>query len=320
MAADYVLDPSPPSERPNGDAGREFGIEDDCPWFKGLNVYMTAVAGGTLAAAESLIDGSANVAIAWDGGRHHAQKSSASGFCYVADVPLAIMRLKKAKISPRPRIMYLDLDLHWADGVSKPFSKQRPPSRILTLSIHHASPGFFPTDQLAQLTPADTADPYTLSIPLARGASAPTFASIWTSVESIKEAFKPDFVVVQCGVDGLAGDPMAIWNWSLPVEDQGSLGWCVQNVLNWECKTLLLGGVHMYNLITMQTQLQVGKQPEADMPIPEHGSWLRYAPSFTMEIEKGSMRDENQQDYLRIVNERFASIAQRICADNANDS
>ncbi|KAG8756868.1 hypothetical protein FRC14_002575 [Serendipita sp. 396] len=321
---DYVLDPLPPNKRPNHDTGKEFGIEDDCPWFRGLNVYVPAVAGATLAAAETLISGRADIAIAWDGGRHHAQKSSASGFCYVADIPLAIMLLKKAKSPKRPRIMYLDLDLHWSDGVSKPLSNQHPPSRILTLSVHHTAPGFFPADQLAHLTSEDTTDPYTLSIPLARGASASTFATIWPSIEGIRGAFMPDFVVVQCGVDGLAGDPMATWNWSLAVEEEGSLGWCIQKVLSWNHRTLLLGGggYHSANAArawTYLTLLAAGKQPETEMPIPEHGSWPRYAPSFTMEIEKGSMPDENQQDYLQMVNERFAIIGRRIRVDSTND-
>jgi histone deacetylase 8 len=48
--------------------------------------------------------------------------------------------------------------------------------------------------------------------------------------------------VVQCGVDGLAGDPCAIFNWSLG-PDEGSLGWCIGRVVNeWCGKKVLLGG------------------------------------------------------------------------------
>ena len=73
--------------------------------------------------------------------RHHAQKARASGFCYVADCVLAILALKKAPPIPmplpaggdqmyendmppttrKPRAMYLDLDLHFSDGVSHAF-------------------------------------------------------------------------------------------------------------------------------------------------------------------------------------------------------
>jgi len=48
---------------------------------------------------------------------------------------------------------------------------------------------------------------------------------------------------VQCGVDGLAGDPCATFNWCLDREINGSMGWCVERVLKeWKVKTLLLGG------------------------------------------------------------------------------
>ena len=146
----------------------------------------------------------------------------------------------------KARIMYLDLDLHFSDGVSQAFASpgSTTNSQILTLSIHHAAPGFFPVSPLSSLShPSDDAfDPFTLSIPLGRGASSATFSRIWSSVERVKDAFSPDFVVLQCGADGLAGDPYAIWNWSLGRSD-GSLGWCVDRVCNqWGCKVLLTGG------------------------------------------------------------------------------
>jgi histone deacetylase 8 len=62
--------------------------------------------------------------------RHHALKARASGFCYVADCVLAIMALRKpmtmqpSGVVFRPRIMYLDLDLHFSDGVSSAFASQ----------------------------------------------------------------------------------------------------------------------------------------------------------------------------------------------------
>jgi hypothetical protein len=76
--------------------------------------------------------------------RHHAQKSYASGFCYVADCILAIMALKRSPpiASPlvvcqrKPRIMYLDLDLHFSDAVSEAFSFQNQPGMPQILVSH----------------------------------------------------------------------------------------------------------------------------------------------------------------------------------------
>jgi histone deacetylase 8 len=233
--------------------------------------------------------------------RHHAQKSSASGFCYVADGVLEILALLRPlpmARSPsftteatvtgppklyRPRVMYLDLDVHFGDGVAAAFhqrgrGKSKAGSHVLTMSIHHSAPGFFPGNELAELprlpkepilrrvsfagvdAPSDNdedpaeeedCDPYTLSVPLAVGTSSETMARVWrTAVEPVRRAFAPHYLVLQCGADGLAGDPCSIWNWSssgsTPSEEdgpeKGSLGWCIQQACAWGCKVLLTGG------------------------------------------------------------------------------
>lgn len=112
-----------------------------------------------------------------------------------------------------------------------------------TLSIHHAAPGFFPLSPLASLPDVDDPafDPFTLSVPLKAGASNKTFLRIWPIIEHVKDIFRPDFIIVQCGLDGLAGDPMATFNWSLGGE--GSLGWCIHRIIHeWQGKKMLLGG------------------------------------------------------------------------------
>jgi histone deacetylase 8 len=48
------------------------------------------------------------------------------------------------------------------------------------------------------------------------------------------------------------------------------------------------------------------------MAIPEHAQWPKYAPSFTMEIEKGNMADENGEEYLEEIGQRFRAVADRI--------
>ena len=115
--------------------------------------------------------------------------------------------------------------------------------KVLTLSVHHAAPGFYPAIPLASLTAADAVDPFTLSLPLQAGASNATFVRVWTNIVSkVIGSFDPDYLVVQCGLDGLAGDPYAVWNWGIDVDDQGSLGWCIQELVNSNRKMVLLGG------------------------------------------------------------------------------
>jgi histone deacetylase 8 len=138
--------------------------------------------------------------------------------------------------------MYLDFDVHYGDGVAAAFRGAGARGQVLTLSIHHAGPGFFPASKHSTLPDISSAafDPFALSLPLHAGASCATFARVWQAIDRVLGAFAPDYIVLQCGVDGLAGDPVGAWNWTLGGE--GGLAWCVQRVLDFPAKVLLLGG------------------------------------------------------------------------------
>lgn len=251
----------------------QFGLQDDCPAFEGLQQHVSLVAGAAITAAELLATGQADIAIAWDGGRHHAKKSSASGFCYINDVVLAILSLRKPRkvtvttsvpriqeeekekddvemirkttIKRVDRVLYLDFDLHWGDGVEEAFHST---SNVLTLSIHHYAPGFFPCYAASanpeRFTPPGSlksdagAGSRTLNIPLGIGTSDDSLERIMSgTIQPLFEAWDPEMVVVQCGVDGLAGDPMAVWNLSAAAYVKA-----IQSVLSWNKPVLLLGG------------------------------------------------------------------------------
>jgi len=61
----------------------EYGLVDDCAPFKGLYDHVQWIAGGSIAAADALRNSEADVVIHWPGGRHHAHREAASGFCFV---------------------------------------------------------------------------------------------------------------------------------------------------------------------------------------------------------------------------------------------
>ncbi|KAJ7637011.1 hypothetical protein FB45DRAFT_907996 [Roridomyces roridus] len=314
---DFVLDPNNGDEKTKA----ELGLEDDCPTFEGMADYIRLVGGAALTAVSMLREAQCDLAVFWDGGRHHAQKEKAAGFCYVADCTLALMALRRITQPPpstgpsiKMRTMYLDLDLHFSDGVSHAFHKTSTGSaQLLTFSIHHAAPGFFPVSPLAAL-PSPDSDPFTLSLPLRLGASNRTFKRAWKCVERVRTAFDPDFVVLQCGVDGLAGDPCAIFNWSLGPEE-GSLGWCVSQVVNtWRGKKILLGGggynsPNAARAWAYLTSIALGHPLSLDTEIPDHAHFPLYAPSFTLDVPAGNMQDQNSDDYLDTVDSAFESIS-----------
>ena len=70
------------------------------------------MAGSSILSAEIIAEGynQNDVVINWMGGLHHAKKCSASGFCYVNDCVLGIMRL----LLTYRRVLYV--------GTSNPFN------------------------------------------------------------------------------------------------------------------------------------------------------------------------------------------------------
>lgn len=94
----------------------DYGLGYDCEEFEHLPTYCHYLAGATLSASRSLIDDECDVAVCWDGGRHHAKRAQSAGYCYINDAVLAILELRELG-----RVLYIDLDLHHGDGVEEAF-------------------------------------------------------------------------------------------------------------------------------------------------------------------------------------------------------
>ena len=60
-----------PFEEPNNQD--KYGTSYDAPRFYGMEAYCRAVAGGSLDAATALVEDECDIAIHWEGGRHHAK-------------------------------------------------------------------------------------------------------------------------------------------------------------------------------------------------------------------------------------------------------
>lgn len=60
---------------------------------------------------------------------------------------------------------------------------------------------------------------------------------VYRILSEVQLRFKPNAVVCQCGVDTLAGDPMASFNLT-----HHGIGECVKYLMDWNLPLLLLGG------------------------------------------------------------------------------
>ncbi|KAF9291512.1 Histone deacetylase 8 [Mortierella alpina] len=252
---------------------------------------ISYVAGSTIEAATLLAEDAFDIVMHWDGGRHHAKKDMAAGFCIVNDIVLGVMELQKSF----EKIMYIDLDVHHGDGVENAFQFT---DKVLTVSLHHYAEGFYPGTGSGVASSARTKA--VVNIPLKSGLSGTTLLRIFEEmIEPLYTSYNPGAIVVQCGVDGMAGDPLGKWN--LSTHDYGD---CIKRILAWEKPLLVLGGGG-YNTPSASrcyaylTSVILGREISDD--IPEHEYFEDYEPAFTLHVDAGRQADENTAEYIEVV-------------------
>lgn len=267
----------------------DFGLGYDCPVLADLAEFACAIAGGSIAAADALVAGQVRVAVNWHGGWHHAKRDAASGFCYVNDIVLAIHRLQ-GRFS---RVMYVDLDVHHGDGVEEAFSCTH---RVLTLSIHRQEPGFFPGSGTLQDVGFGRGRYHAVNVPLKEGVDDAMFTRVfgrifWRAVAR----FMPDAIVVQCGADGLAGDPLGGFN----LTEKG-LSACVKQVVKYGAPVLLLGGggYHLANTARCWAQVMADLTATTiPTEIPDTDPFfLSYGPDYEISINPGCIKNANSAE------------------------
>jgi len=175
----------------------------DCPLFAGMYDYAALAAGASLTGARCLLHGEADVAFNPSGGYHHAMAARAAGFCYLNDVVLAAMELAAAG----RKVLFLDIDVHHCDGVQDAFYGRRD---ILTLSLHETGRALFPGTGFEEEIGAGEGIGYTVNIPLPVGTDDTAYRRAFAEAAwPVMQAFGPDVIIVEIGMDALAGDPLA---------------------------------------------------------------------------------------------------------------
>jgi len=184
------------------DFARGLGPGDN-PVFPGVWEWSLLHAGASLQAAQRVSEGKARIAFNIAGGLHHAGAGRASGFCYVNDPVLAIRHFA----SRGKRALYLDVDAHHGDGVQWAFYED---PRVLTVSFHQDGRTLFPgTGGLAE-TGKGEGEGYAVNVPMLPGTDDHVFWKGFRAVvPRLMEAFRPDVVVSQLGVDTFLADPLA---------------------------------------------------------------------------------------------------------------
>ena len=178
----------------------------DCPVFNGLYDYASLACGATLMGARLLLSGDARIAFNPSGGYHHAGPELASGFCYINDVAIACLELA----ARGRRVVFLDVDVHHGDGVQNAFYHR---SDVMTISLHETGRLLFPGTGSADETGDGEGEGYAVNVPLPPGTYDEAYLRAFDAiVVPLVRAFGPDVIVLELGMDGLQGDPLAHLN------------------------------------------------------------------------------------------------------------
>jgi len=146
---------------------------------------------------QGMLAGDADIAFNPSGGFHHAHAAYASGFCYMNDVVIACEHLAAAG----KRVFFLDIDAHHCDGVQDAF-RQDP--RVATMSIHER--GRWPGTGAAD----DRGGGRSVNLPVPPQLNDDEFDFLLhEALIPAVDRFRPGAIVVTCGTDALAGDPLA---------------------------------------------------------------------------------------------------------------
>lgn len=155
-------------------------------------------AGASLLAADLIVSGEADRIYSPAGGTHHGRPDRASGFCYFNDPVLCIRRLQAGGIR---RIAYVDLDAHHCDGVEDATCND---PGVLTASLHEH--GRWPHNATIAQRQSQTV----INVGLPRSANDAEFRLLFEQMILPQvTAFEPEVLLVQCGADALADDPLS---------------------------------------------------------------------------------------------------------------
>ena len=172
----------------------------DNPTYPGMFDAGTLAVGGSLMAADMILDGEVDAAFNPGGGLHHAAAGNTSGFCVFNDAVVAIKRM----VDRGMRVAYVDIDVHHGDGVQNAFYDT---DAVLTISVHESGRFIFPGTGYPNETGTGAGTGYAVNLPLAPYTDDEIYLDAFGQiVPPLVRAFEPDVLVTQLGIDTYHSD------------------------------------------------------------------------------------------------------------------
>lgn len=179
-------------------------VSDGAPFAPGGFDIARQSAGMAIHAIEAVMTGL--VDNAYSLGRppgHHARANEGYGFCLLGNIPIAIKAAQSKGIVRR--VAVIDWDVHHGNGTQDAFYDN---DDVLTISIHHENNFPLNSGGVDEIGIGE-GEGYNLNIPLPAGSGIGAYyATLDQVVIPALEKFKPELIVVACGFDAAALDPL----------------------------------------------------------------------------------------------------------------
>lgn len=187
------------SDAGGGDAG------EGAPFGRGSYEIAALSAGLAKAAVRAVLDGQvANAYALTRPPGHHCLPDKGMGFCLLANIAIALEAARAAQ--PGLRVAVLDWDVHHGNGTQAVYYGR---ADTLTISMHQR--GCYPAHSgRAEERGAGEGLGANLNVELIPGMGHQSYLdAMELLVAPAIRAFKPDLIVVACGLDANAFDPLA---------------------------------------------------------------------------------------------------------------
>ena len=196
------------------------------PIFKEVYSRPASAAKSSMRAIEFLASGKAEKILNFSGGTHHGRKNFASGFCFLNDCILAILKAKEFGFN---KILYIDLDAHHCDAVQDYFLDD---DNVQLISIHEKNKwprtGKIEESKINNL----------MNIPVPENFNDNEMIFILNElVIPYCEILNPDITIIQAGTDSLKDDPQ-----SKMILSNSTYWHTISMLKDISAKTLILGG------------------------------------------------------------------------------
>ncbi|XP_060244693.1 histone deacetylase 7 isoform X4 [Meriones unguiculatus] len=161
---------------------------------------------------------------------HHADHSTAMGFCFFNSVAIACRQLQQQ--GKASKILIVDWDVHHGNGTQQTFYQD--PS-VLYISLHrHDDGNFFPGSGAVDEVGTGSGEGFNINVAWAGGLDPPMgdpeyLAAFRIVVMPIAREFAPDLVLVSAGFDAAEGHPAPLGGYHVSAK---CFGYMTQQLMN----------------------------------------------------------------------------------------